>query len=269
MKEFKDTFSSTLNSRGYYSDEKLPEHSSSVLMFGKRLVRAINYRIVIQKTAVDFYKARITQLKSGRGNTVAQRKIHTLEVLLMREEEILGYYQDLRKRFYYQVDLLLDGKTVAYKEMFKSIVLEGKDENELKKKLGLTARQFEITIKQIQQDMFDDGYKEEEKKNVIHIQGRGRSKREDEAEGDKDRRVHEGVHSEGAGPERELDTAGISAEGGEGEVSGVRGEACEGGDLLLQADSEGNAEEEEGGGARNEAEADHEAGFGQRCEDNT
>lgn len=259
--------SALLQSKGYWSD-RIPVHTGSVLMLGKQLVRALNFRIVIQKTLVDFYKARITQMKVGKPNDSTIRKIHTLEVLLIKENEAMKYYQDLRDRFYYQVDLLLEGKTVAYKEMFKSIILEGMNAVEIKKKLKLTASQYEMTIKQIAKDMFDDEYKEE-KGNAIYIQSRRRSKGKDATEGHDEGRVHEGVYSEGAGTERELDTAGIPAEGGEGEVCGVRGETDKGGNLLLQADSEGDAEEEEGGGARNEAEADYEAGPGQRGEDNS
>lgn len=259
------TKSALLQSKGYWSD-RIPVHTGSVLMLGKQLVRALNYRIVIQKTLVDFYKARITQMKVGKPNDSTIRKIQTLEVLLIKENEAMKYYQDLRDRFYYQVDLLLEGKTVAYKEMFKSIILEGMNAVEIKKKLKLTASQYEVTINQIAKDMFDDEYKED-KGNAIYIQGRRRSKGKDATEGHYEGRVREGVHAEGTGAERELDTAGIPAEGGEGEVCGVRSESDKGGNLLLQADAEGNAEEEEGGGARNEAEADDQTGSGQRGED--
>ena len=151
------TKSEYLTESGMYEFEKYLVHDNSFLLFGRRLVQAINLRIAFQQTAVEYFKARLTEYKIGRQNPSTKRKVERFEAELAKENTALRFYLDLRNKLYYQVDQILKDKTQEYRDVFKWCFLEGNSAKEIREKYKMDNKTLGRALQQIKDDLFDKG----------------------------------------------------------------------------------------------------------------
>lgn len=151
------TKSEYLTDCGMYEFEKYIIHDQGFLMFGRRLVQALNLRISFQQTAVEYFEARLAEYKVGKQNKSSQRKIDRFEAELVKEETTLRFYIDERKKLYYQVDQILKDKPEDYRNVFKWCFLEGCSAKEIMGRYKVSEKRLSSIIQKIRDDMFDKG----------------------------------------------------------------------------------------------------------------
>lgn len=222
-----------------------PDFSGGFLLYGRRLAKAINMRIVLMKTSVDYYKACCAELEIGRKTPIKEGHKRLYKTYVAGFEELLHYYESMRDRLYAQADAVNANKSDDYKQLFKMIFLDGLSRAEAYRDLGLTKEKFDSVFVGMQRDLFDcetDEYgfykmnqpmwayaKTKVKEREEHINDKRYKKRnkdsisqgndipdsrrsegKDETEGDSVRETCKSVHAKRAGEERELDKDGVS-----------------------------------------------------------
>lgn len=150
------TISNYLTASGFYAKEKYLIHEGGYLMFGRRVVRALNGRIIMQAFAIRYYDARLTEYKVGRQNPSTLRKVERLEAERAKEVVTLQHYKDERAKVYYQVDQLLRDKPEMYKSVFKWCYLEGLSIHDIVEKYKIDQKTVESAVKLIREDMFEE-----------------------------------------------------------------------------------------------------------------
>ncbi len=136
-----------------------PEDKGDYLMFGKQLIKALNTRIVYLETTIEYYKARLVELKTG-SQTSRYVKINyeKISALIVRHQSMIDYYKELRDKVYAQADFVTRNESEDYQKVFKAIFLDGLKVKEICKMFGMQKIRVLAIIKKIRYQMFDERY---------------------------------------------------------------------------------------------------------------
>lgn len=158
MKEKKVTVASTLpeEAKKYTSRELVEHNESSMLLFGRNIVKALNHRIVYTTALVNMYKTNITQLESsslGRGKK--EEAINKQTARLLAEQTFLEHYKDIRQNLYDSIDIIYGDKPAIFRKVFTSYFLDGDSIRATALKCKITYEQVSEILELIRDDYFD------------------------------------------------------------------------------------------------------------------
>lgn len=142
-----------------YTNRHVKHDEAGLIKFGRKLVQALNTRIVWEQAVINNYDTTITQLRttsnarSTRSKSLAKQMAYKLA-----ETEFLEQFKNTRDNLYRSVDIIFRDKPLRYRKIFTSVFLDGKSAEETARIYAYSKSMVEDMIAQIEDDYFEKDF---------------------------------------------------------------------------------------------------------------
>lgn len=136
----------------YMRDNELA-HIGGIAMYGRRIIESLDLRIANERAAVEECETNIVKLKTKQ--TPNESAIAKQEARKLAEKALRDHYMDIRKRFIEGCKEALHDETDNFKEVYVQVFLEGRNKEEIIKKLGVERSEVNTIMNRITAWYFD------------------------------------------------------------------------------------------------------------------